>query len=498
MNVVADAIGRGQTVLVVCRKQAALKVVQKRLDAEGLGDRLFIVVDVNRDREAIIRSIREQLDKIRAAAPGRIAVLRRQREEKADRIEALEAEIDKHHTALHDVDDLTGFTYRDLLGALVGLEAQGSYIAAPGLRPRLTASDHGRVSVIEEICGPLARLWLEAAYENSPLAVLRRFAVDASVVEALNADLAAFVAAEAGRDEVLASSTVSFDVDDPAPYAAWLDAHRGHFEGLPNNIRQGLGAWLDLFKPSAASAPTGVETIQALEKVRGAIETIPSGLHDDTLFEPLSKLSTADLQLRFGDARKTTEPASFMGRLNPIRWARRRRVRAYLSELGDTADDGRIASLRDALDIEQRLRPLRTAVVKVLEILGLAGHEGPLTIKQLKHDVEALITELRSVEAAAAAILSCPRREEAEAAARVATRDAFDGLRRGFEGAFDRHAARQRSRAALRPLEAWFTEEWIAASRLRIERAVRYPGASGSRKGASHAGCLSAVSSTSR
>ena len=46
VNMVADAIGRGERVLIVCQKQAALKVVQKRLGAEGLGERLFAVVDI--------------------------------------------------------------------------------------------------------------------------------------------------------------------------------------------------------------------------------------------------------------------------------------------------------------------------------------------------------------------------------------------------------------------------------------------------------------------
>jgi predicted ATP-dependent serine protease len=56
VNVIADSIGRKQSVLVVCQKQAALQVVQKRLEAEGLGDRLFAVTDVNKDRQGSSRS----------------------------------------------------------------------------------------------------------------------------------------------------------------------------------------------------------------------------------------------------------------------------------------------------------------------------------------------------------------------------------------------------------------------------------------------------------
>ena len=40
VNTVTDCIGRGETVVVVCEKQAALEVVHKRLRAEGLGHRV--------------------------------------------------------------------------------------------------------------------------------------------------------------------------------------------------------------------------------------------------------------------------------------------------------------------------------------------------------------------------------------------------------------------------------------------------------------------------
>lgn len=52
VNMVADAIGRQKSLLIVCQKHAALEVVHKRLVAEGLGNRIMMLNDVNRDREA--------------------------------------------------------------------------------------------------------------------------------------------------------------------------------------------------------------------------------------------------------------------------------------------------------------------------------------------------------------------------------------------------------------------------------------------------------------
>ena len=64
VNLVADAIGRKRTLLLVCQKHAALEVVRKRLEAEGLGNRFVMVSDVNRDRRSVVRGVREQVEEI--------------------------------------------------------------------------------------------------------------------------------------------------------------------------------------------------------------------------------------------------------------------------------------------------------------------------------------------------------------------------------------------------------------------------------------------------
>jgi hypothetical protein len=49
-----------------CQKQAALDVVRKRLQREGLGDRLVMVTDLSKDRRPIIQTVREQVEAILA------------------------------------------------------------------------------------------------------------------------------------------------------------------------------------------------------------------------------------------------------------------------------------------------------------------------------------------------------------------------------------------------------------------------------------------------
>lgn len=57
VNLVADAIGRKKSLLLVCQKQAALDVVHKRLEREGLADRVVMVTDPTKDRRAILEQL---------------------------------------------------------------------------------------------------------------------------------------------------------------------------------------------------------------------------------------------------------------------------------------------------------------------------------------------------------------------------------------------------------------------------------------------------------
>ena len=70
VNMVADSIGRGKSLLVICQKQAALDVVRKRLEREKLGERIVMLTDINRDREPVVRAVREQVQALHMRPAG--------------------------------------------------------------------------------------------------------------------------------------------------------------------------------------------------------------------------------------------------------------------------------------------------------------------------------------------------------------------------------------------------------------------------------------------
>lgn len=67
-NVLAAMIARGDRVLLVCQKRAALDVVAERLERIGLAEPVAVVHDIQRDRGPLLQSIAQSLDEALAAA----------------------------------------------------------------------------------------------------------------------------------------------------------------------------------------------------------------------------------------------------------------------------------------------------------------------------------------------------------------------------------------------------------------------------------------------
>lgn len=249
VNLVADAIGRQKSILVVCQKLPALEVVRKRLVAEGLGDRLMMVTDVNRDRQPIIRALRAQLEHLQQVHPAEQDRIAQNRKALAQRIATLEAEIDRHHEAIHRLDPVTGLSYRAILGELLDLEGGATPCPdVPALRRMLAAMPPAALSALAEACGALTPLWLAARYEQSPLACLSDFPGDEGTLRDFIQRFAAFAAATQARRDLLPPSPLPREVDDPEPFTRWLDAHETRLLALDDETRARLARWLPLFR----------------------------------------------------------------------------------------------------------------------------------------------------------------------------------------------------------------------------------------------------------
>lgn len=460
VNIVSDAIGRGEKVLVVCQKQAALQVVKKRLDKEQLTDRLFMVVDLAKDREVIIRELRDQLVEVRDQTGA--ADARRERDEVLARLRNLEAEIDGQHQALHERDVLSGYSYREILGLLVEARAQGKLLDIPALRTLLGDLDNHALVEVADTGGSLSELWLAAAYEGSALHALKSFSADEALVSEIRRWLEAYRDTEKRRREILAAHANSFDIDDPAPLMSWLSSCREHFTGLEDAERARLAQWLPLFRVSGGGSSSGGDTIDGLKTAIRDLEALDAAHHDDILFGAVVGLAPAGLRERLAEVRIAARPSTFWSRLSPSRWRINRRTRKYLEGMGQIADAQRVVQLMNVLALEERLRPIRDRVAQLRQVLSQQTLAEPLPLSGLLRETRTLLRHVEEVATSAKIVAECPRVADAEQMARAGTLSAFLALAKQFEGAQARHEARQNSLAALARLAPWFPQQWLS------------------------------------
>ncbi|WP_322048086.1 AAA domain-containing protein [Paraburkholderia sp. J67] len=472
VNMVSDAIGRGKSLLIVCQKHAALEVVHKRLVAEGLGDRIVMVNDVNKDREPTIRAVREQLDAIFRGSNFDNGWVR-QRERMAARIETLEGELDRQHEAIHRVDESTGLSYRVLLGELIKLEAGEPPVSVPQLRTKLSALDISALTTLEEQCAPLARYWLPAKFEGSALVQLKSFATDRATIEEFTAIFAAFCEAERLRIETLAAHPARFDVDDPAPYRAWLDANASRLVALDETQRKRLAKWLPLFRPADDANAEGHRHYTGLKALHRALLAVDGTAFDSQLSPALARAPETELREIESRATLATKAPTFFSRLNPATYIRRGKLMKFATGCGAPATDETLVKLLAAARLELNWRPKRLALDTISRALHLDTVD-PTCGPALADECLTRLRQLEEVRELAQHLAIAPRGDEFDSAVLTGDRAPVEQLLDGFETAFVRHHARQHSLQALQLLDEWISGELADACRRAIAENISY------------------------
>lgn len=467
VNMVGDAIGQRRSLVIVCQKHAALEVVHKRLVAEGLGNRIVMVNDVNRDRMPIIRAVREQLDGIHRRNEDPLSQVRRQREVTAARIESLEGTLDKHHESLHHIDDRIGLSYRVLLGELIQLESPSVPLDVPSLRPALIKMNVGELASLEEEVAPLARYWLPSRYEDSALSNVVPFSSDQATVADFTKCLKAFSKSESVRAGVIATRRTSFEVEDPDPHRAWLSAYGVEILELSEKLRPLLARWLPLFRVSDGSEYPGNTAIQELAQIRDSLGTFREGGWDFRMSPLLTRVPAEKLIEIHKFSAGELEPKALFARLNPFRALRKHRVVRFLRGLSEIASPERIAALVDAIALELSWRPLRMALADIhrtLQLLDIEVDAGPTL---LSTTLETL-NSVQHVATYATHLASAPWCDRMDKVALTGSKDAVLKLFAEFDAAFARCDARSESGGALRNLEQWMEPDWISACKTAI------------------------------
>ena len=137
VNAIANALARGQTVLVVCQKRAALEVVSQRLAAENLDQCAVLLSKVKDDRAAMYAHLKLLLDRARSLRPSDVETDFHAVSDKIDMMVASHAAVPK---ALDDkgpegiaVRHLYARSTRPRSGEQLGLGWLGAGIDGPQL-----------------------------------------------------------------------------------------------------------------------------------------------------------------------------------------------------------------------------------------------------------------------------------------------------------------------------------------------------------------------------
>ena len=116
-NVIAAAIKDGKTVLFVAEKMAALEVVKRRLDDNGVGDAALELHSNKANKRAVLDELRRtwELGAPRASTPSSLI----------PRLTEARDELNDHTIRLHTLDSASGLTAYQVMGQLVRLRQAG-------------------------------------------------------------------------------------------------------------------------------------------------------------------------------------------------------------------------------------------------------------------------------------------------------------------------------------------------------------------------------------
>jgi DNA polymerase III delta prime subunit len=134
-NLIADYVGRGQRVLFVCEKRAAIDVVFHRLRQQGLDELCCMIHDSQGDKKTFVQNLRKTYEQWLAKRP------RRWTHESAERTRVLDAmaldlqALERFDAAMRDVPAHIAVTVRDAGGAAHCVEGARS-LRSRRCRPR--------------------------------------------------------------------------------------------------------------------------------------------------------------------------------------------------------------------------------------------------------------------------------------------------------------------------------------------------------------------------
>jgi hypothetical protein len=475
VHLVADAIARKSSLLLVCQKQAALDVVYRRLKREGLADRVLMVANLSKDRRGALTEIRDQVERVARDARGP-AVVEAQLTVLREQAARLAARLDDQHSALHAANPEMGGTLRQVLAELIVLAEAGLLPDAPDLRTTLVTSSVPAIDALATACAEVAVPWWQSQYEDSPLAVLRHPVGDAGEQGRCVDDLRKWFLLERGRDKMLARPEALLTAPphrDALPgLALWLQTHRANLAALKPDACTDAARWLPLFADEAGGRQgpaTGDALLAELAAVQSALNEQAGAVVDVALLAKLEAMGQVELDSWLVQAQEACRARPWWHAWLGLGRSARRQCVALLQTIHPLASDAVLPTLQAAVVHVHCLRRLRDRLGAVQLALGLT----PLVGAQLTE----LQCQIGLVQPRLAAVARLWRVVEASgcvvdalALAALGTPTAWQSLLDRVTQTLDLARTTQDSLEAAARAEAWLEADWLEAQVERIRR----------------------------
>ena len=461
VNIIADCIGRNEKVLVVCQKQAALRVVEKRLEAVHLHHRLLTITDINKDRPLVIRAVRDQVPEVLNADTASIQRIKQTRIQVSSRIDQLERELNARHSIINQHDELSGLSYRQIICALIEVDTRENLFVQPTLRRLLGHESEAAISKVEEQCASLAADWLPSHFENSTLDCFTVFNVDAEILASIKQLLDAYVSAEQHRITTINKTLPGHDHKDLTELFTWAEANLNRLKSLDDRQLQLFPSLFDIFYDEVNQSSEGEDLLTKLKEYYNGLTALNPDHHDDRFFAHLQSCKPNTLNKYLSYCESLTQPVSGIGKFNPFRYFRKRKIRSLLNQSNESYSSDNILALRDALALEITLGTLRKKIDNILRVLSIAiTAPEKQTLKYMVRTIYPLIDHARKMVELCKAIRRCPLNSEAKIALKSGSRESIAQFSHAYQDVISRFESRNVSLAALENLKPWFTAQW--------------------------------------
>ncbi|WP_286145962.1 AAA domain-containing protein [Shigella sp. FC1967] len=459
VNLIADAIGRQKTALVLCQKPAALDVVYKRLVANGLQDRVLIIHQNPKGRE-IISAIREQLALERKRQL--IADVKQDTSFDRDRtlnlIQFYETTLDSYYKALYRTDKQYDYSYREVLSALLELESQQKLaISSDALTTLL--SQYNKTTFVQLIDNlTLYGLdWYAINYENTPLNGVVLFSPESTLYRQFNENITLFIEAEKQRDMAYSLPYQQITIDKLTTHETTLVQCKQQLKTHNEQQWDNLSHWLTLFLNEQGKQNKGEQIIAQLEQLEKRLLQIDSEGCDPLIFRLLAPLDNATLAtLSRAVADKITP--SFLRFLNPYYYSRNSKLKDFIAQSGIGDKVEHYITLHKTITTEQQWRLLYQELQPIYQQLGL---EQRLDLQNTpwQDTINSVITELKACDDDIAILALYPQPKHFVESIQSAKKQGFEQQCLEIENAIVRAKTQQVSLAKLANLQETLTEQ---------------------------------------